>query len=79
MFWFTGFVMFVMMWCIIFLAVLPFGSHKPSVTEEGHARSAPAKTYLARKVLLTTIVSIIVFGIAYWLIDLNILELDNMP
>lgn len=76
---FTGFVMFVMMWWIIFLAILPFGGTKAQHHQHGHARSAPERPYLLVKITVTTVITLIVFAVVYLLIDANVIELDNMP
>jgi predicted secreted protein len=60
MFLFTNFVLFILIWWIIFFISLPI---KISVSEnpcEGHASSAPQKTYIGLKVIITTTISIMV-------------------
>tara|TARA_B110000008_G_C16649383_1_gene436036 strand:+ start:344 stop:574 length:231 start_codon:yes stop_codon:yes gene_type:complete len=60
MYFFTNFLMFVLIWWIIFFISLPIKLSIPQNQEEGHASSAPKKTYIGFKLLLTTAISIII-------------------
>ncbi len=61
--WFTGFVLFALVWWTVLFAVLPFGT-KPVADPDATTgwRGAPDKAMIGRKVIATTIVSVIVWG-----------------
>ena len=60
MYLFTNFVMLVLIWWIIFFISLPIKISVPSNPEEGFASSAPKKTYIGLKVIITTAITIII-------------------
>jgi len=55
---FTTFLIFVVIWWIIFFMILPLKVSIPKKQAEGHANSAPKKTYIGIKVFITTILSL---------------------
>ncbi len=57
----SAIVVFVVIWWVIFLMALPFGSSPPDIIEAGHADSAPDKPHLRKKLLWTTLISFILF------------------
>ena len=60
MYLFTNFVLFVLIWWIIFFISLPMKISVPVNTKEGYATSAPIKTYINLKVIITTAITIII-------------------
>ena len=60
MYLFTNFILFILIWWIIFFITLPMKISVPLRPKEGHATSAPKKTYIAAKLILTSAISIIV-------------------
>ncbi len=73
--WFTGTMVYVIIWWLVLFLVLPWGVHVPDEHEPGHATSAPAKPMMWRKALITTLIAIVFWGIAYWLIESELLTL----
>lgn len=65
------FITFAITWWMVFFMALPIGSHIPEHHEEGRASSAPEKTYLGRKLLGTTIVTIILTGLFYYSMEID--------
>lgn len=67
--WFTGTVLYVLIWWTVLFAVLPFGVR---TTGEPDAltgwRGAPAQPMIGRKVLATTLVASAIWAGAHWLI-----------
>ncbi|MBV9783851.1 MAG: DUF1467 family protein [Acidisphaera sp.] len=61
--WFTGLVLYLLIWWTVLFAVLPFGT-KPvaEADEQSGWRGAPAHPHLGRKVLATTLVALLVWG-----------------
>jgi len=68
--WFTGFVLYVLIWWTVLFAVLPFGTRP---VEEADPRSgwrgAPAQAHIGRKVVATTLVSLLVWGVCVAVIE----------
>jgi predicted secreted protein len=47
----------------------------PDNPEPGHATSAPQNPMMWRKALATTLIAAVLWGIAYWLIESELLSL----
>lgn len=67
---FSYFLMFVLIWWVLFFIFLPFKNETSSEWQIGNANSAPSKSYLLIKVLITSVLSFII------VITLIYLELD---
>ncbi|MEO1190124.1 MAG: DUF1467 family protein [Pseudomonadota bacterium] len=67
--WPTMIMVFVVIWWVVLFAVLPWGAKPLDEPEVGHAASAPAKPMIWRKVLATTGITIVLFLIAWYLIE----------
>ena len=63
--WFTAFVLYVMIWWVVLFAVLPFGT-RPVAEPDGATgwRGAPARPLMARKLVATTVISVLVWAAA---------------
>lgn len=59
--WFTGTMVFVVVWWTVIFAVLPWGNRPPAKIEPGHATSAPAKPRLALKFAVTTVLAALIW------------------
>ena len=72
-------IVYVLIWWIIFFSVLPVGiqSNKEKFKEklEGVDPGAPNNPKIARKFLITTIITSIIFIVIYYLVELNLLNL----
>jgi predicted secreted protein len=62
--WFTALVVYVLVWWTVLFAVLPFGAQPVETAdpETGGWRGAPAKPMLLRKVVATTLVSLVIWA-----------------
>jgi predicted secreted protein len=68
--WFTGIVLYVLIWWTALFAVLPFGAHSPSEPDPQTGwRGAPARPRLIVKVLATTLVAAVIWFGAWLLIS----------
>ena len=67
--WFTGAVLYVLIWWTVLFAVLPFGA-RPSGEPDPLTgwRGAPAKAMIGRKALATTLIAALIWAGAHWLI-----------
>ena len=72
-------IVYVMIWWIIFFSVLPIGiqSNKEIFKEkiEGMDSGAPKNPRIAKKFLITTIITSIIFIVIYYLVRFNLLNL----
>jgi predicted secreted protein len=66
--WFTGFVVYFLIWWTILFAVLPWGVKRDESPMPGHDPGAPVRPYLWAKIAVTTGVSAVLWLVAYWLI-----------
>jgi predicted secreted protein len=73
--WLSGVVLFVIIWWTALFAVLPIGTQPVQTPDDASGwRGAPAKPRLLKKMLLTTVVSVVLWGGAYWLITSDYLS-----
>ena len=72
-------IVYVLIWRIIFFSVLPVGiqSNKGRFREklEGIDPGAPDNPKIARKFLITTIITSIIFIVIYYLVEIDLLNL----
>jgi predicted secreted protein len=64
----TAAASFFLMWWVVLFAVLPWGVHNQSESDDmtpGTDPGAPALPRLGRKLLWTTIVTIVIYGVCY--------------
>ena len=72
--WFTGIMVYVVIWFVVLFAVLPWGVRAPEKVEAGHATGAPANPRLWLKAAITTGVAILI-----WLVVFYVIETDLIP
>ena len=65
--WFEGTVAFIIIWWMVLFMVLPWGVRPPEAeeVEKGHATSAPKQPRLWKKVLVTTGIAVVVWGVVF--------------
>ena len=72
-------IVYVLIWWIIFFSVLPVGiqSNKEKFKEriEGIGPGAPNNPKIAKKFLITTIITSIIFIVIYYLVEFDLLNL----
>ena len=68
---FSYFLFFVVIWWILFFIFLPLKNETSTEWQQGNANSAPIKSYLLIKVIITSILSfIILISLIYFDLDL---------
>ncbi len=77
--WLTGVMVYVVIWWMVLLTVLPWGVKVPENPEPGHATSAPQNPMMWRKALITTLIAAVLWGLAFWLIESDLLTLRPSP
>ena len=74
-------IIYVMIWWIVFFSVLPIGiqSNKETFKDniEGIDPGAPKNPKIAKKFLITTIITSILFIMIYYIVDLGLFNLRN--
>ena len=72
-------IVYILIWWIIFFSVLPLGiqSNKQKFEEriDGMDPGAPINPKIAKKFLITTIITSIIFIVIYYLVKFNLLNL----
>lgn len=77
-----GIAIYFVCWWITLFAILPFGVRTQA--EEGHVvigseGSAPSNPGMGRKLIITTLVSAVIFAIIYVLMVYKPITLDDIP
>lgn len=75
---FSGVVVFVLIWWMVFFCALPFGIKPIENPEKGMMPGAPVNPGLKKKILITTIISALLWGIAYMIITSNLISFHDM-
>lgn len=55
--WFSGIVVYIIAWWLVFMMALPFGVSHTDKDELAEASGAPRKPYIGRKMLITTVIA----------------------
>jgi predicted secreted protein len=64
--WFTGIVVYVLVWWTALFMVLPFGARPRAEADADTGwRGAPARPFMARRLLATTILSALIWLVIY--------------
>lgn len=77
-FFFSQAAIFLLIWFVVLFAVLPWGVRQPTDTEPGHDPGAPANPQLGRKALITTVISLAVWGVYFYLTQILGLSLLSL-
>ena len=67
--WFTGTMVYVIIWWLIWFTLLPVGVRIPDKAEKGHADSAPSNPHLWIKAAVATVVAGIIWAGVYYAIE----------
>ena len=64
----------LMMWLIVFFMSLPFGVKISDQPEKGNANSAPIKTNLKVKIILSFLIAFVPSIFTYWIVEQGLLQ-----
>src|SRR3546814_17700131 len=67
--WFTGILVYCMVWVVVLLTVLPWGVRPPDAPVAGHEPGAPEQPGLLTKFLVTTLNAAVIWGAVFLVID----------
>ena len=71
-------VVYVMIWWIVFFALLPIDVNRNKIKKiEGEDSGSPENPKILKKFIYTTIISSVIFLILYYLVQYNYLNLRN--
>jgi len=74
-------IIYVMIWWVVFFSVLPIGIQSNKETfknsTDGFDQGAPKNPKIAKKFLITTIITSIVFIVIYYLVNNGFFNLRN--
>ena len=65
-YWFSQAAIFLLIWFVILFAVLPWGVRPSDEPEPGHDPGAPANPQLGRKAIATTVISLLLWGVYFY-------------
>ena len=77
--WFSGTLVFLVIWWLVLFAVLPWGNRPAENPEPGHATSAPEKPRLALKFAITTAIAAVIFAIIYAVSEAGLIDFRGIP
>ncbi|EKE09764.1 MAG: hypothetical protein ACD_16C00111G0008 [uncultured bacterium] len=66
----TGFLLYIMIWVVVLFMTLPWGVRIPDTVEPGHATSAPENPYMGVKVLVTSLLSALIWIVGYLVLSI---------
>ena len=65
--WIGAFFIYIVVWWVVLFAVLPWGVQREENPELGHDPGAPAVTHLKKKLIATTLITFVLWGIGVFL------------
>ena len=65
-YWLSQAAIFLLIWFVVLFAVLPWGIRQSSEPEPGHDPGAPANPNLWRKAIATTVISLLLWGVYFY-------------
>ena len=76
--WFTGILVYMVLWWLVFFMTLPIGARSyheaGEATQAGNAESAPMRPRLWLKAGATSVIAGVLWGIAYYLITSGLIS-----
>jgi predicted secreted protein len=79
----SGIAVYFIVWWVCLFAVLPFGvrnAHEAGENvEQGHEAGAPVQPLLWRKIIATTVLATIVFGLVYGQLTYAWIDWNDIP
>lgn len=77
--WLSGIAVYIVIWWLVIFMVLPWGVQPVDQrdVEKGHAASAPVKPRMLRKVVVTSLISAVVWLIVYAIMASGLISLRS--
>lgn len=70
----SGTVVFIVIWWLVFFMSLPIGVQRHEDLGDGGDPGAPANPRLGIKALITTGVSVVLFGLVFWAVQAELID-----
>lgn len=70
----TGIIAFILIWWLVIFTVLPMGVERDPDPQLGNMTGAPKEHQMKKKVIVTTLIAAVIWGVLYGLIQLNIID-----
>ena len=67
--WFSGILVYLVVWWLVLFTVLPWGARPPANPEPGHATSAPERPRMWLKVVVTSVIAGVVWAVIFLAIE----------
>lgn len=80
--WFSGIVLYILVWWVMFFVILPIrvtGQHETGEVVEGSEPGAPANAQVGRKALYACAAAAVVWVILAALISAGVVDLERLP
>ena len=77
----TAFAIYFVLWWVTLFVTLPFGvrsQHEDGVGAPGTDPGAPIATMMGRKLIWTTVISAVIFAIAWWAYQAGYLSIERL-
>jgi predicted secreted protein len=65
--WIGSIFIYIVVWWVVLFAVLPWGVKRNEHPEVGHDPGAPAVTHLKQKLVATSLITLVLWGIGVFL------------
>lgn len=78
--WLGAFFIYMVVWWVVLFGVLPWGVRRNESPEAGHDHGAPAVTHLKQKLLVTTLITTVLWGVGvflFWHYGLSLTMLER--
>ena len=72
--WFTGIVLYVLIWWTTLFTVLPWGIKRDTEERPDRAHGAPVNPQLKRKFVITAGISVVIWLMVYLLIEIEVIN-----
>jgi predicted secreted protein len=66
--WIGSIFVYIVIWWVVLFAVLPWGIQREANPQLGHDPGAPVMPHLKRKIIATTLITFVLWGIGVFLI-----------
>ncbi|RFC65255.1 DUF1467 family protein [Fulvimarina endophytica] len=79
--WVSGLAIFFIIWWTVLFAVLPFGNQIPEGEEQllGTQEETPSNPRMMKKAMITTVISVLVFGAFYLVTEVLGFSFSDFP
>jgi predicted secreted protein len=77
----TAFAIYFVVWWVTLFVTLPFGvrsQHEDGLGAPGTDPGAPIATQMGRKLIWTTIISAVIFGVGWWAYQAGHLSIERL-